>query len=335
MLILKDCTALEELPQTIGKLSRLKNLDLHGCSALKALPDSVGELVELTQLSLSYCTTLERLPDTICLLSKLEKLWLVNCTELEFLPIEFGKLQRLDEFWADATSLSRLPHSFSQLSNLEDLHLDKCEKIQELPSMSGLVKLKLFHMGHIGVQTLPEDFGRLQNLVELHLYGCKNLQTLPQSFGSLQLPRLRMHDNPKLEMLPEVFGRHKSLSPVQQQDDWPSLKAIQQPLDMGSLEGSNRNFAGSTSEELTIQVLQQRAQQQGEGSPVNLPQATRILKILSSDVNLGQADLMPNVVGAIPSTAIGLSNVCHSDRETWQLLIIFKCFRFSDMVLNC
>jgi two-component response regulator (ARR-B family) len=35
----------------------------------------------------------------------------------------------------------------------------------------------------------------------------------------------------------------------------------------------------------------------------------------SSDINLGQADLMPDVVGAIPSTAIGLSNVCHSDRE--------------------
>jgi hypothetical protein len=128
---------------------------------------------------------------------------------LEFLPTEFGKLKKLDEFWADATSLSRLPHSFSQLSNLEDLHLHKCEKIQELPSMSGLRKLKLFHMGHIGVQTLPEDFGHLQNLVDLHLYRCKNLQTLPQSFGSLQLQRLQMNDNPKLEMLPEGFGRLK------------------------------------------------------------------------------------------------------------------------------
>ncbi|CAK9875577.1 unnamed protein product [Sphagnum jensenii] len=211
MLILKDCTTLEELPQTIGKLSRLKNLDVQGCSTLKALPDSVGELVELTHLNLSNCTTLKRLPDTICLLSKLEKLWLINCTKLKFLPTEFGKLQRLDEFWADATSLSRLPHSFSQLSNLEDLHLHKCENIQELPSMSGLVKLKLFHMGHIGVQTLPEDFGHLQNLVDLHLYGCRNLETLPQSFGSLQLQRLEMNDNPQLEMLPEGFGRLKSL----------------------------------------------------------------------------------------------------------------------------
>jgi Leucine-rich repeat (LRR) protein len=77
--------------------------------------------------------------------------------------------------------------------------------------MSGLVNLKWFHMGHIGVQTLPKDFGHLQNLVELHLYGCKNLQTLPQSFGLLQLQRLQMNDNPKLEMLPEGFGRLKSL----------------------------------------------------------------------------------------------------------------------------
>ncbi|CAK9193931.1 unnamed protein product, partial [Sphagnum troendelagicum] len=235
---LGDCTALEELPQTIGKLSRLKNLDVQGCSTLKALPDSVGKLVELTQLNLSNCRSLERLPDTIGFLSKLKKLWLTNCTKLKFLPTEFGKLQRLDEFWADATSLSRLPDSFSQLSNLEDLHLHKCEKIQELPSMKGLVKLKLFHMGHIGVQTLPEDFGHLQNLVDLHLYRCKNLQTLPQSFGGLQLQRLEMNDNHELEMLPEGFGGLKSLV-----DLHIGNNSIQQgglPSDFGGLSALTR-----------------------------------------------------------------------------------------------
>ncbi len=93
MLILKDCTALEELPQTIGKLSRLKNLDLQRCSTLKALPDSVGKLVELMQLNLWNCRTLERLPNTIGLLSKLKKLWLINCTELKFLPTILGNFK--------------------------------------------------------------------------------------------------------------------------------------------------------------------------------------------------------------------------------------------------
>ncbi|CAK9210705.1 unnamed protein product [Sphagnum troendelagicum] len=198
MLILKDCTALEELPQTIGKLSRLKNLDVQGCSTLKALPDSVGELVELTQLNLSYCRTFERLPDTICLLSKLKKLWLNYCSKLKFLPTEFGKLQRLDEFWADATSLSRLPHSFSQLSNLEDLHLEQCENIQELPSMSGLVKLKLLHMGYTGQGGLPSDFGRLSALTRLQLQ-YNYIVTLPEGFKELQaLVNLEMHHCPNL-----------------------------------------------------------------------------------------------------------------------------------------
>jgi aquaporin TIP len=73
-----------------------------------------------------------------------------------------------------------LPEDFGHLQNLVDLHLYGCKNLQ----------------------TLPEDFGDLQNLVDLHLYGCKNLQTLPQSFLSLQLQRLHMHDNPKLEMFP-------------------------------------------------------------------------------------------------------------------------------------
>ncbi|CAK9212080.1 unnamed protein product [Sphagnum troendelagicum] len=202
MLVLKDCTALEELPQTIGKLSRLKNLDVQGCSTLKALPDSVGELVELTQLNLSNCRSLERLPDTIGLLSKLKKLWLINCTKLKFLPTEFGKLQRLDEFWADATSLSRLPDSFSQLSNLEDLHLHKCEKIQELPSMrfGGLKSLVDLHIGNNSIQQggLPSDFGGLSALTRLQLQ-YNYMVTLPEGFKELQaLVHLEMHHCPNL-----------------------------------------------------------------------------------------------------------------------------------------
>ncbi|CAK9868212.1 unnamed protein product [Sphagnum jensenii] len=228
MLIIKDCIALEELPQTIGKLSRLKNLDVQGCSTLKALPDSMGELMELTQLNLSNCTTLESLPDTIVLLSKLEKLWLTNCTKLKFLPPEFGKLQRLDEFWADATSLSRLPHSFSQLSNLEDLHLHKCEKIQELPSMSGLSlpdtivllsKLeKLWLTNCTKLKFLPPEFGKLQRLDEFWA-DATSLSRLPHSFSQLSnLEDLHLHKCEKIQELPSMnFGRLSALTRLQLQ----------------------------------------------------------------------------------------------------------------------
>jgi hypothetical protein len=102
-----------------------------------------------------------------------------------------------------------------------------------------------------------------------------------------------------------------------QEDNFPRLKAMQHQLGMGSLGGLNRNnLAGSSpSEELTIQLLQQRAQQQDGGSTVNLPQATGILRPCSSDINLGQTGPIPNLVGVIPGTATSLSNMCPSRRQ--------------------
>ncbi|CAK9862383.1 unnamed protein product [Sphagnum jensenii] len=76
-----------------------------------------------------------------------------------------------------------------------------------------------------------------------------------------------------------------------------------------------KRLSSSPSEELTIQLLQQRAQQQGGGLTVNLPQATGILRPCSSDINLGQAGPMPSLVGLIPGTATGLSNMCPSRRQ--------------------
>jgi SHAQKYF class myb-like DNA-binding protein len=98
-----------------------------------------------------------------------------------------------------------------------------------------------------------------------------------------------------------------------QLDELPSLKSMQHQLGMGSLGGSTRNLAGSPNEELTMQLLQQRAQQQSGGSPINLPQATGILRPLSSNINQGGS--VPNLVGVIPGTAIGLSNMCSGGRE--------------------
>ena len=56
---------LKALPDAIGKLGALKELDLYGCSSLVELPDAIGELKALTMLNLSACDSLERLPGAI------------------------------------------------------------------------------------------------------------------------------------------------------------------------------------------------------------------------------------------------------------------------------
>ncbi|CAM6076017.1 unnamed protein product [Sphagnum tenellum] len=212
-LILENCSALEELPQTFGKLSMLKDLNMRGCSTLEALPDSMGQLRELKHLNLSGCGKLGSLPDSIVHLSKLKTIQLNECTQLKSLPMAFGELQSLVEFRAKGSSLSHLPHTFSSLSNLEHLHLYKCSHIQDLPpSMSGLGKLKVLHMGQTRVQTLPEDFGKLRSLTELNLQECESLKSLPDNFGLLsELRKLVMHHNKSFVKLPEGFGRLQAL----------------------------------------------------------------------------------------------------------------------------
>lgn len=44
---LSDCTALEHLPETLGKLTKLERLDVSDCPALTALPESIGALTKL------------------------------------------------------------------------------------------------------------------------------------------------------------------------------------------------------------------------------------------------------------------------------------------------
>ncbi len=44
---LSDCTALEHLPETLGKLTKLERLDVSDCRALTALPESIGALTKL------------------------------------------------------------------------------------------------------------------------------------------------------------------------------------------------------------------------------------------------------------------------------------------------
>ncbi|CAK9200268.1 unnamed protein product [Sphagnum troendelagicum] len=213
-LVLRDCIALERLPENIGELSKLKVLRLRGCSTLRTLPSSIGALKALQDLDLAYCFMLEALPNNIDNQSNLKTLCLNYCKNLKELPMTFGNLQNLKDLRARGASFFRLPNSFSHLLNLEVLDLDYCMNLHDLPpSISGLVKLKKLCMRKTKVEKLPEDIGQLKSLKMLKLVRCKHLKTLPQSFGCLdELEHLDMFENTSLEMLPESFGQLQALN---------------------------------------------------------------------------------------------------------------------------
>ena len=58
MLYLNCCKSLAVLPESIGQLRALTELNLGGCSSLVALPESIGQLQVLTELNLEWCSSL-------------------------------------------------------------------------------------------------------------------------------------------------------------------------------------------------------------------------------------------------------------------------------------
>lgn len=216
VLQLQNCTALEEIPETVQFLTMLRTLNLQGCKSLKVLPRSLGELQTLEDLNLNECESLENLPDGMVNLSKLKRFSMNAGSKITQLPADFGELgTNLVTFSAQkASSLTRLPESFSKLSCLEELSLSDCHSLSEFPkSVKGLAKLRVIRVHGTGLTHLPDDFGDLQCLVELHITHCNRLRSLPESFGNLVLLKiLSLEKCRNFKKLSRNFGQLQSLT---------------------------------------------------------------------------------------------------------------------------
>ncbi|XP_040994355.1 putative disease resistance RPP13-like protein 1 [Juglans microcarpa x Juglans regia] len=83
-----------ELPESIGKITQLRHLDI-SYSALKRLPDSLCKLYNLQTLKLSHCGELETLPRDMQKLVNLRHLDLTETPCIIKMPIHMGKLKCL------------------------------------------------------------------------------------------------------------------------------------------------------------------------------------------------------------------------------------------------
>ncbi|RHZ16139.1 hypothetical protein DYB31_000410 [Aphanomyces astaci] len=121
--------ALETLPDNIGLLTRLVEMDLTK-NKLKVLPDSICDIKTLTFLNLSN-NLLEALPnhlaafpDSLCTLPALTSLSASN-NSLVSLPESFGALGKLRSLRLDWNRIKELPYSFRHLTVLEDIHMER------------------------------------------------------------------------------------------------------------------------------------------------------------------------------------------------------------------
>jgi Leucine-rich repeat (LRR) protein len=106
---------LQQLPEELWQLSRLRSLNLTG-SQVSGLPPEIGSLRGLERLILGS-NLLVRLPPEIGQLSHLSELDLAG-NRLESLPPEIGQLRNLSSLNLRGNQLEDLPAEIGQLANL-------------------------------------------------------------------------------------------------------------------------------------------------------------------------------------------------------------------------
>ncbi|XP_056159943.1 disease resistance protein RPV1-like [Syzygium oleosum] len=241
VLRMRSIGGITKLPSAIGLVEKLEELDAQGCCSLTGeISKEIGRLSRLRILDLSN-TRISGLPTTVSHLSNLQILKLEKCPELKQLPelppsltwliwIPFYSLfyqSRIGALSQQGTLVNTLPTSIGTLSQLKILSLS-CKYVQFLPRLpSSLRELRLQELA----TTQSPDFSNLKNLSILTFYQCSlklssvfdaeseelrvELCKLIKLDSPLQpeMKRLRLLVMDRCEFLPEVLdlSRMKNL----------------------------------------------------------------------------------------------------------------------------
>ena len=176
---LRECKNLSSLSNGCCCSMSLKILTLSGCSNLDTLPENLGNIEGLEELDVSDAT-ITRLPLSVVHLKNLEVLSLRGCVGLS--SKSFNKLMSFPfkQRKRSPNPMGMLECSLQGLWSLTNLDLSYC-KIRTIPdvlwTLSSLKKLNLKGNNFV---CLPESIIQLSNLKGLYLGGCTQLQMLPK-----------------------------------------------------------------------------------------------------------------------------------------------------------
>ena len=203
---------------------QLVKLDLRGLK-LAALPDSIGQLGALQDLNLGG-NELASLPASLCVqLTALKKLNLSG-NKLSSVPDGIGRLTALTELdvrenklaslpadlptglqvlWLSRNLLASLPTNIGQLSSLTKLDAS-LNKLASLPESIGqLTALTGLWLSGNQISALPERIGTLAKLTTLDL-SSNQLVRIPASVGHMTALSWLKLDHNKLQSLPDELG---------------------------------------------------------------------------------------------------------------------------------
>ena len=172
---------------------------------ISELPEEIGNLTNLEELEING-DSLERLPAGLWRLTNLRHL-VIGSRALTELPTDIGSLIHLRSLWLGGCALTELPDSLIELRELEDLRVG-VNRLSEFPSpVLELPSLRCLMLHQNQIKHLPQGIGRLTKLQELVL-DSNLLSRLPPELTRLsELRQLTLVDNPFEEPLPELIAQ--------------------------------------------------------------------------------------------------------------------------------
>ena len=247
---------IRKLPPTLVNLKYLKKLILDNTSILN-LPVFLGKMKSLEILDISMYG-LKSFPDCILGLPKLRRIE-TRTYDISHLPSLVKRQQELNQkecfrridrckkcqnrkLNLSFLNLNELPENLSSLYWLEELDVS-CNNIKELPAWIGnFINLSMLDIESNNIKFLPASIGNLKKLKEIR-FNCNPIRALPESFGNLcSLSHFSFY-NTSLKKLPESFSKLKSLRTLTIDSDVPWGFSF--PVDMKKLKSLREVTIGS------------------------------------------------------------------------------------------